>query len=249
MKKQKHTLIFGKHPVFDAIKSGANLDKIMIQQGIRGEFEKETRKLSKIHEIPLSVVPKERLNKFVGNGNHQGILAFLSLVQYYKLEDVLPGIYEKSETPLILLLDGVTDVRNFGAIARSAELCGVHAIVVPKKGSALINADAMKASAGALNNILVCRESSLATAIDFLKLSGIRVISSNLKGDKNIMEIDLKEPVAIVMGSEGEGVSPSILRQTDQQFIIPQVGITDSFNVSVATGIILYEVVRQRKFS
>lgn len=239
------SIIYGRHPVVDALQSGQTIDKILLQQGTRGDFEKEIRHLSKVHGIPVQVVPKERLQKFT-NGNHQGIVAFVSLVQYFHLEDVLPGIFEKSETPLILLLDGVTDVRNFGAIARSAEIAGVQTIVVPLKGSALINAEAMKTSAGALAKIPVCRESSLAKAIEYLKLSGIQILASDLQAEKMIYELDFRQPAAILIGSEGEGVNPALLREADELFKIPQIGTTDSFNVSVATGIILYEAMRQR---
>ncbi len=244
MKDTSH-IIYGRHPVVDAIQAGQTIDKILLQQGTRGELEKEIRHLSKEFDIPVQYVPKEKLQQFT-KGNHQGILAFVSMVQYFHLEDVLPGIFEKSEMPLILLLDGVTDVRNFGAIARSAEIAGVQTIVVPLKGSALINAEAMKASAGALSKIPVCRESSLAKAVEYLKLSGIRILASDLKAEKMIYEVDFGQPVAILIGSEGEGVNQALLREADELFKIPQIGTTDSFNVSVATGIILYEAMRQR---
>ncbi len=246
MNHSKKTLIFGRHPVLDAIRSGTPFDKLVLLQDLRGSFEKEIRQLSKLHNIPLQVVPKERLGRLV-KGNHQGVVGFLSMLSYYRLEDVLPGVFEKSETPLILLLDGITDVRNFGAIARSAEICGVHALVVPKKGSAQINAEALKASAGALTKIPVCREGSLITAIDFLRLSGIRVLAGDLNASKKIYDLDFTLPTAIVLGSEGQGVSPAVLQKVDRKFFIPQVGSTDSFNVSVATGIILYEAQRQRE--
>lgn len=244
MKKQKQ-LIFGRHPVVDTIKTGGNVDKVFFQTGIRGPFEKELRQICKEFNIPLQYVPKERLDKIVG-GNHQGIIAHLSLIKYYALEDVLPMAYEKSEAPLILILDGVTDVRNFGAIARSAEICGVHAIVIGKKGSAQINADAIKTSAGALTKIPVCRESSLSAAVDLLKLSGVQVVASELKASSLIYKTDLTLPTAIIMGSEDKGVNSTLLQKVDQRVIIPQKGTTDSFNVSVAAGIILYEVTRQR---
>lgn len=246
MKKfDKKSIIYGRHPVVDAIKSGTSIDKVILQQGIRGEFEKEIRQLTKAHNVPLQVAPKERLSKF-SRGNHQGVIGLLSLISYYQLEDVLPMIYEKSETPLILILDGVTDVRNFGAIARSAEVCGVHALVIPQRGTAQINAEALKTSAGALTRIPVCREKSLVTAMDYLQLSGIQTFASDLKASKKIFELDLTQPVAMVIGSEDEGVSRAILNRVSQNFIIPQRGETDSFNVSVATGIMLYEVMRQR---
>lgn len=243
--KDTSQIIYGRHPIVDAIQSGQTIDKILLQQGTRGELEKEIRHLSKEFDIPVQYVPKEKLQQFT-KGNHQGIIAFVSMVQYFHLEDVLPGIFERSETPLILLLDGVTDIRNFGAIARSAEIAGVQTVVVPLKGSALINADAMKTSAGALAKIPVCRESSLAKAIEYLKLSGIQVFASDLQGEKMIYELDFRQPVAIIIGSEGEGVNPALLREANELFKIPQVGTTDSFNVSVATGIILYETMRQR---
>ena len=241
----KKSIIYRRHPIVDAINSGSSIDKILLQKGIRGEFEKEIRHLSKSNNIPVQVVPKERLSKFV-KGNHQGIVGFLSSIKYYKLEDVLPMIYEKSETPLILLLDGITDIRNFGAIARSAEICGVHAIVIAQKGNAQINEEAIKTSAGALTRIPVCREKSLIGSMEYLELSGIQTYASDLNASKKVFELDWTQPAAVIIGSEGDGVSFPVLKKVNQNFIIPQVGTTDSFNVSVATGIILYEVLRQR---
>jgi 23S rRNA (guanosine2251-2'-O)-methyltransferase len=239
------TLIYGRHPIEDAIQSGANLDRVYLQQGIRGDFEKEMRRLCREHDIPLQYVPKERLDKMV-RGNHQGIVGYLSLLTYYRIEDLVPLVMEKGEPPLILLLDGVTDVRNFGAIARSAEVCGAHAIVVPKSGSALINADALKASAGALTSIPVCRENSLTTATEYLQQSGIQVFASDLKSEKLLFDLDLSLPAAFILGSEDEGIQPALLKRATERFIIPQKGKTDSFNVSVAAGIMLYEATRQR---
>ncbi len=243
--KDKQQLIYGRHPIVDAIESGQTIDKVLIQQGLKGDVERELRQLSKTHGFPLQYVPKERLNKFT-RGNHQGVIAFISLMPYYQLEDVLPGIFERSEVPLILLLDGVTDVRNFGAIARSAEIAGVHAIVTSLKGSALINADAMKTSAGALAKVPVCRESSIMQAVELLRLSGVRVLASDLQSSTPIYKVDLKQPTAIIIGSESEGVNRAFIQAADETFIIPQKGTTDSFNVSVAAGIMLYEAMRQR---
>ena len=217
----------------------------MLQQGVRGDFEKEIRQFSREHHIPLQVVPKERLNRMV-KGNHQGIIGFLSLIPYYRLEDLLPTIYERSEIPLLVLLDSVTDVRNLGAIARSAECSGAHALVIPRKGSALINAEAIKTSAGALTKLPVCREGSLVKAIEWLRLSGVRVLASDLSAEKPLYEMDLHGPVCLVVGSEGEGISKAVRQEADELFIIPQRGTTDSFNVSVAAGIMLYEALRQR---
>lgn len=242
---EKEQVIYGRHPVVDALQHGQPMEKVMLQQGIRGDFERELRQLTKQLNIPLQVVPKERLSKWT-RGNHQGVVGLLSPIRYYRLEDVLPGVYEKQQTPLILLLDGVTDVRNLGAIARSAECLGANALVIPKKGSALINAEGLKTSAGALTKIPVCREQSLASAIEWLKLSGVQIFSSDLQASNRLQDIDWTVPAAVLIGSEGSGVHPALAKEANEQFIIPQVGTTDSLNVSVATGIILYEILRQR---
>ena len=239
-------IIYGRHPVVEAIQTGTTIDKLMLQQGLRGEFEKEGPQLSKQFNIPVQVVPKERLNK-VTRSNHQGIIGFISAIRYYALEDVLPMLYEKEEAPLILILDGITDVRNMGAIARSAEVLGAHTLIVPKKGSAMIGPDAVKTSAGALNILPVCREHSLVKAVQYLKNSGIQVLASDLKATKVLSEIDLSLPTAIIVGSESKGTSPALIKEANQHFIIPQKGQTDSLNVSVASGIMLYEAMQQRR--
>jgi len=238
-------MIIGRHPIVDAINNGNTFDKVILQKGIDKDFDRQIKELTKSNQIPLQIVPREKLNR-IYNGQHQGVIGFLSLVNYFSLDDVLPIIYEKSEVPLLLILDGITDVRNFGSIARSAECCGVHAIIIPQKGSAQINPEALKASAGALTKMTICRAPSLIKAIDTLKLNGITVYASNLGTEKVINQIDFNVPTALVIGSEGDGVSSAILKKVDEHFIIPQQGSTDSFNVSVATGIMLYEVLRQR---
>ncbi|MEM1319968.1 MAG: 23S rRNA (guanosine(2251)-2'-O)-methyltransferase RlmB [Bacteroidota bacterium] len=245
MSKEKNTLIYGRHPVLDAIQAGQTMDKLILQQGIRGPFEKEVRQISKQYKIPVQVVPKERMNK-ITRGNHQGIIGFLALIDYHRLGDILPMVYEQSEVPLLLLLDGVTDVRNLGAIARSAACFGVHAIVVPRKGSAMINAEAIKTSAGALTKIPVCREDSLLAAAEMLQLSGVQLFASSLRANQKMYDLDFGGPTALVMGSEDRGVNSNLLKLADQTFIIPQRSTVDSFNVSVAAGIMLYEVSRQR---
>lgn len=243
---QKGDLIFGRHPVLEALEAGLPIDKLWLQQGVRGEYEKAIRHWSRQLDIPMQVVPKEKLGKLVGNQNHQGIVGFLSLIEYQDLEDILPHVFERSETPLLVVLDGVTDVRNLGAIARSAECCGAHALVIPKRGGALINAEAIKASAGALNRIPVCRVNSLINAMDYLQGSGLRLLASDLQGKSMLFEVDLLGPTALLLGAEGEGLSPAMLAKADEKFRIPQIGQTDSFNVSVAAGIMLYECLRQR---
>jgi len=245
MREIKQQVIFGKHPVIEAIRNGKSIDKVFFQKTMRGETEKEVRNLCREHDIPLVYAPKEKLNK-ITKSNHQGVIAYLSLLTYYKLEDVLPMVYEKGETPLFIILDGITDVRNMGAIARSAEVCGAHALILPQKGSAMINAEGIKTSAGALLKIPVCRENSLISAIEFCHMSGIQTLASDLKGESPLHEIDLKVPTAFVVGSEGDGVSQGVLSKVNQSFIIPQVGETDSLNVSVASGIMMYEAMKQR---
>lgn len=244
--QQDLNIIYGRHPVVEALENGVPIEKVMLQKGIRGEMEKELRHLCKAAEVPMLVIPKERLKRYT-NGNHQGVVALQALIRYQKIEDILPVVFERSETPLFVLLDGVTDVRNFGAIARTAEVCGAHALVITQKNSAQINPEAMKTSAGALNTIPVCREKSLITVIDYLQQSGVQVLASDLQAGEAIYDLDLTAPVAFVLGAEGEGISSAVARKADQTFIIPQLGQTDSLNVSVAGGMMLYEAMRQRK--
>lgn len=237
--------IFGRHPVLEALQSAQAVEKVWLQQGTRGEFEKELRHLCKAQQVPMTMIPKEKLNRMV-RGNHQGVVALQAVASYQQLDDILPFIYEKGEQPLILLLDGVTDTRNFGAIARSAELCGVHALVIPVKGSAGLTPDALKTSAGALSRLPVCRVKSLVSTIEFLQQSGVRVLASDLSGEQFLPDLELTEPIALVLGSEGDGISRGVAQAADECFKIPQLGTLNSFNVSVAAGIMLYETMRQR---
>lgn len=242
---QDQNIIFGRHPVLDALASGQEIDRVVLQQGVRGEFEKEIRHACRRADILLQVAPKERLDRLV-RGNHQGVLAYAALIRFQPLDDVLAAVFERGETPLLLMLDGITDVRNLGAIARSAECSGVHALILPAKGSAQINAEAMKTSAGALNNLPVCRVNSLVSTLERLQDSGLAALAGDLLAAKPIYDIDLTAPVVLIAGSEGEGVSRALLNRVNQRFIIPQAGTTNSFNVSVAVGIMLYEAMRQR---
>lgn len=239
-------LIYGHHPVTEAIRAGKAVEKVYFQQGERGEVEKEIRHLTKEYGIPLQVVPREKLNKMV-KGQHQGVVAYLALVEFQSIEDVLPFIFEQGEVPLLMMLDGVTDVRNFGAICRSAECAGVHAVIVPQAGSALANEEAMKASAGALARIRVCRVRSLFSTLEWLQECGVQVVATALTTRSiPLYQADFSVPTAILMGSEGEGVHPKLLRMADQVVKIPKATDFDSFNVSVAAGISLYEAMRQR---
>ncbi len=197
--------------------------------------------------IPLKKVPQIKLDQLSRKRNHQGAVGIISAVEYQNIRDIIPLIYERGETPNILILEGITDVRNVGAIARSAEVLGAHAIVFPLSNSAEINEDAIKTSAGALLSIPLCRESNLFKTIDYLKESGFHIICSALDGDTNIFEIDMTGPLATIIGSEQKGVSSELIKKSDKTFKIPQLGKTDSLNVSVASGIILYECIKQRR--
>ena len=239
-------LIYGHHPVVEATRARKSVEKVFFQQGERGEMEKEIRHLTKEYGITLQVVPKDKLNRMV-KGQHQGVVAYLALVEYQSLEDVLPFVFESGEVPLLVMLDSVTDVRNFGAICRSAECAGAHAVIVPQSGSALANEEAMKASAGALSRIRICRVRSLFSTLEWLQECGVQVVATALS-DRAIplYEADMSVPTAILMGSEGDGVHPKLLKMSDQVVKIPQATDFDSYNVSVAAGIVLYEALRQR---
>ena len=243
---KKESLIFGIRPVIEAISAGKEIDKILLQKGLRGELFHELFGLIREFNIPLQTVPIDRLNR-ITRKNHQGVIAFISQISYHKLEQVMPGVYESGKTPLVLILDHITDVRNFGAIARTAECSGVNAIVIPSKGAAAINEDAMKTSAGALNIIPVCRVDRLEDAVRFLKESGLKVVAATEKAVTDYDNEDLNIPLAIVMGSEDHGVSPQILKSSDSLVKIPQTGEIGSLNVSVAAGVLLFETLRQRK--
>jgi len=246
MRTDKTQMIYGRHPVLEALEQGQVMERVLFQQGITGPFEREVRQHCKSLGIPLSVVPKEKLDRVVRR-NHQGIIGWLPLIQYQSLDQLLPFLFEQGKSPLLILTDGVTDVRNFGAIARSAEVCGADGLITSLKGGASVTADGIKASAGALNRIAVCREKSLISAIELLKNSGVQVLVSHLEGAALVRSVDFAPPTALVLGSEGNGVSPAVVRLADQTFRIPQAGTLNSFNVSVAAGIMLYEAMLGRK--
>jgi 23S rRNA (guanosine2251-2'-O)-methyltransferase len=236
---------FGIRPVIEAIKAGKEIDRILIQKEVGGNVVAELLQLANRHNIPVVKVPLEKLNR-VTRKVHQGVICFMSSVVYASLDNIISEVYQKGETPFILVLDRVTDVRNFGAIARSAECMGVQAIVIPSRGSAQINSDAVKTSAGALNYIPVCREPNLKTTLKYLKENGLKIIACSEKGDKHIDSTDCTGPLALVMGSEEDGISSEYLKLSDEMLKIPITGNIQSLNVSVAAGIMMYEVVRQR---
>lgn len=238
-------MIFGIRAVIEAAEAGKDIDKVLVKRELSGELFKELQEVLRRCEIPMQKVPLERIDR-ITRKNHQGVIAFTSAVTYQKLDQIVPFLYEQGKNPLIVVLDGITDVRNFGAIARTCEVAGVDAIVIPARGSVSVNADAIKTSAGALHIIPVCRENSLKDAVVFLKNSGIRVVAATEKAAKNYTVADMSVPVAILMGSEDEGVSPEILRVCDELVKVPQFGSIQSLNVSVAAGVMIYEAVRQR---
>lgn len=242
---KENEMIFGIRAVIEAIQADKEIDKILVKRELQGELSRELFAVLKGREIAVQRVPAERLDR-ITRKNHQGVIAFISAVTYQRLEDIIPFLYEQGKEPFIVLLDGVTDVRNFGAIARTCECAGVDAIVIPAKGSVTVNADAVKTSAGALHVLPVCKEKSINQAIRFLKESGVRVCAATEKASDIYTDVTYDGPVALVMGAEDTGVSMENLRICDQMVKIPQFGTIGSLNVSVASSILIYEVVRQR---
>lgn len=237
--------VFGIRAVIEAIEAGKAIDKIIVKRDLKGDTIKELRSLADQCEIPVQYVPSEKF-KSINNKNHQGVYAFLSQIDYSDLNNMIQTLFEQGETPLIWVLDSITDVRNFGAIARSAECFGVNTLVIPNKNTAQINADAIKTSAGALHKIPVCRTANLTKSIKFLQESGLTVYAASEKAEKNISDYDLTTPTAVVMGSEDVGVDTKNIKQVDFLTKIPMSGTISSLNVSVAAGIMMYECLKQR---
>ena len=245
---KKENFIYGIRPVIEALKSGKEIEKVLIQKGLKGEGFQQLHGLIREMEIPVQFVPLEKLDRMTRQ-NHQGVIAMISEITYQKIESILPTAYEQGKVPLVLVLDHITDVRNLGAIARTAECSGVDAILIPEKGSAQVNQDAVKTSAGALYKIPVCRYHSAKESITFLKNSGLKIIAASENANEDYYEADMKHPLAVILGSEESGISAELLRMADELIRIPILGEIQSLNVSVATGIILYEVLRQRRKS
>lgn len=242
---KKNTLVIGRKAVTEALQSGKQLERIYMQTTIHGDAIDDIRKLAERLLVPVNKVPVEKLNGF-NISNHEGVVAVISKIQYHDLQDIISFIVEKGEVPLFLILDGITDIRNIGAIARSAFCFGVNAIIIPDKGVGALNEDAILTSAGALEKIPVCRVNSLIKTVDELHQNGIMVFASEMTAAKRLFDLELKEPCALVMGGEEHGVYPALMKVCDEQFQIPMSGDFDSLNVSVATGIILYEAMKQR---
>ena len=246
MNKTKNTdLIYGIRTVIEAIDSGKQVDKILVRKGISGDLVNELIRLAHAHEIPMQNVPTERFNT-LGKRNHQGVIAYVSPIDFQPIEEVVTRLWEEGQTPFILILDGITDVRNFGAIVRTAECAGANAVVFPAKGSAMVGSDALKTSAGALNHIPICRVKNLKSALTFLRDSGVRVVAASEKASTPYTKANLTPPLAIVMGAEDTGISDETLRMADELVAIPIHGQVQSLNVGVAAGVMLYEAVRQK---
>ncbi|MET3499837.1 23S rRNA (guanosine2251-2'-O)-methyltransferase [Mucilaginibacter rubeus] len=243
--RESNQMVFGIRAVVEAIRSGKEIEALFIQRGISGGLIQELKELMNEYQITAQQVPVEKLNR-ITQKNHQGVIAVISPIVYQKIENIIPEIFERGETPLILVLDSITDVRNMGAIARTAECAGVHAIVIPAKGSAQINPDAIKTSAGALYKIPVCRHDNFMQTVRFLQESGLQLVCCTEKTQDNIYTPDYTVPTSIVMGSEEDGIRNEIIRISDHLAKIPMFGEIESLNVSVSTGVILYEAVRQR---
>lgn len=242
---KKNLLIAGIPAVIEAIKAGQQLERIYLLSTINSGEADELRAVAEESGTPVNKVPFEKLRNF-NVENHKGCIALKSKIHYQELQDVISFVVENGETPLFLLLDGITDIRNIGALARTAYCCGVHAIVIPEKGVGALSEDAITTSAGALEHISICRVKSLHNAIDELHLNGVKVFASEMKAEENIFDIDFKEPSAIILGSEDKGIHPSLYKLCDHKFMIPMKNDFESLNVSVAAGMILYEALKQR---
>lgn len=240
-----NNFIFGTRAVIETIDAGKEIEKVLVQKGLQNELIKELTSKMKGLKIPFSQVPIEKLNKLTRK-NHQGVICYISPIQYSSLDNIIETAYSNGRDPFLIILDRITDVRNFGAIARTMECVGADALVIQSRGNALIGGDAMKTSAGALNILPVCREENLKNTISILKESGIRVIGCTEKTDNVIYDIDLKGPIAIILGSEEDGISPEYLKLCDGTTKIPMKGKIESLNVSVSAGVIFYEALRQR---
>lgn len=244
---KKDNLIYGFHPVMEALLSGKSVDKLFLQQDLKSDQVKELKELSRRLNVSIIKAPKEKLNKLCRK-NHQGVVAFTSPIEFGNIEEIIQSVFERSETPLFLMLDKVNDVRNFGAIARSALSAGCHALIIPHKGAAAINEESVKTSAGALYHLPVCKVMSLGDTIKLMRSSGVATVACHEKTDTAIYKIDLDRPVNLLFGNEGEGIDPHLLRMAGESALIPMRGKVASLNVSAAASVALFEVVRQRLY-
>lgn len=238
-------MIYGTRAVMEAIAAGKEIEKIMIQSGLSNDLIKELITIARTRNVPITFVPMEKLKR-MSSKNHQGVICLLASVSFASLDNLIDRAYSEGREPFFLLLDRITDVRNFGAIARTAECAGLDGIVIAEKGNAPITSDAMKTSAGALNHLPVCREKDLKKTLQLLRDNGIRVVACTEKASKDLYEVNLTGPIALIMGSEEDGIGDPLLREADELAKIPMNGRIGSLNVSVAAGVAVYEVVRQK---
>ena len=247
--KSETSTIYGLRPIMEALESGVRIDRVYFQNGLSGQLASSLK--ARIHDggIPFQYVPAERLDRLAGGGNHQGVVATISPIAYHHAIELIPALMEREDAkpPVLIMLDRVTDVRNFGAIARTAECAGADAIIIPDHGSAQVSDDAVKTSSGALLRLPVCRESNLKTVINLAHQCGMQVVAATEKGATDYLAVDFKLPTLIILGAEETGISPELLRLADQRACIPILGQVQSLNVSVAAAIFLYEVLRQRR--
>lgn len=243
--EQKSDIVFGIHPILEGLQSDKNFDKILILNTLRTDQAKEIIEIARERGISLNKVPQQKLDR-VTRKNHQGIIGFIAPIEFQNIEEIIPNLFSEGKTPFLLILDRISDVRNFGAIIRTAECAGVHAIIIPKKGAAQINGETIKTSTGAIFNIPICKVPGIDSVIPFLKDSGIHLIACSEKTEINYTEVDYSIPLAIIMGSEESGIAISNITKCDSTAKLPLLGVTGNLNVSVAAGIIMYEVIRQR---
>jgi 23S rRNA (guanosine2251-2'-O)-methyltransferase len=242
---EKIDMIYGTRAVLEAIAAGKNIDKVMIQSGLANDLVKELIAVARNNNVPVTFVPAEKLKR-MSSKNHQGVICLLSVVSYASVDDLIYKAYQEGREPFFLILDRITDVRNFGAIVRTAECAGVDGIIIPDKGNAPVTSDAMKTSAGALNHLPICREKDLKKTIQLLHDNGMRVVACTEKAEKDLYQITMTGPIALILGSEEDGISDTLLRSADELARIPLRGKIGSLNVSVAAGVALYEVLRQK---
>jgi 23S rRNA (guanosine2251-2'-O)-methyltransferase len=244
---EKTEIIFGTRAVTEAIKSGRQIEKIYIQTALTNDLVKELVHTAKQYKAPYTFIPQEKLNR-LSSKNHQGVICVLSAIEYASLENIIDKAFSEGRDPFFLIVDRVTDVRNFGALARTAECASLDGIILADKGNAPITGDAMKTSAGALSHLAVCRVADMKKTIQLLKQSGIQIVACTEKASENLYTIDMNTPIALILGSEEDGISPDLLKQADRLAKIPIHGKIESLNVSVAAGIAIYEAVRQKGF-
>lgn len=238
-------MIYGTRAVMEAIRAGRQIERVFVQSGLKNELTQELLALARKSHVPLAVIPQEKINR-MSTKNHQGVICVLSAVQYANLDHVVQGVFEQGRDPFVIVLDRITDMRNFGAIVRTAEGAGVDVIVVPEKGNAPVTADAMKTSAGALNFVPVARVRNLKETVRDLRQRGLQVIAVTEKAQETLFEVDFRMPTVLLLGSEEDGISPELLREADRLALIPMKGKIESLNVSVSAGIAMYEFVRQK---